>query len=1141
MKKTLLTLAMIAGLTSLSANAEWTRVTSVDQLKANVDYVIVSDVHSTVMTTGGNISTEANKPSWRTGAAVTIADSKIATMPADAAKIQIAKSGSNYYLQQQNAGAKGYIGPSSQSYRTIFVSENPTPNSIHFMTADEAASKVDDSGQPSVFSEGNAVITATSQPDKNILGMFKNPVNGVATPTFQYVDQNDEPISLYMDASQTGCVFPTWTIDPADGTKLTEAVLGGEYPLTTIAVTFTNAKKVDLSSDATLETLMTATHNGKEYTAFSVNVSGRNNIISLSNRTGVTESGTYRFQLNAGQFEITLNDGSKVLNPAIVWEYTIPSPEATYEFSPVSGSTIDELKSFELIFGNVKEVDVRDDLTQDMLKVTHDGVLLSTQPTSSWYGTPMKFTYSTPQTAAGEYVITFEAETFNITLNDGTVVKSPKLTATYTIGAGKQPTDYVTVPANNGLIKAFNGISVEFPNANTVALGSAAEINVKDAEGNDISGNFTYKNISGKTINFGFMATAELSELGAGTYSVSFPAGSFTINGSEKSPAISFTFTIDPNMVEGNTLKSYIKSSNPAEFVPVDLNTCDGINRIDMELATGEAVINKDCTEPVVLKRGNDIIGRIPASNTYNDESSVELYAGSTGFQTDVMSLIIRFSDKAITTPGKYSVTIPTDFFRVGNEVLQQCTLDYCIGIGEFIPMETVNLSSPGENNASVVVDGALTQLKLQPWYSSTVPNGTEFDDGAQSGTKVAIQGVDAKAVLYRVNGKELTEVASFVLDSPLINEDKTGLISGSAPEGSPVSMQRGMIIFNLRQGDNKPINVNGDYELRMPWNFFRTQNGTKVTEWPMLDYNYVEGAGFYTHNFTITGGRDADAPEQKYTMTPEAGNYNPFPTVTITYDGCSNITVKEGAKAELYYGTTSKTPKYTLDITAEGNIVTLTPATSITEVPASEYQKLRLIVPEGSYTLTYNGKDYENYAVETQDYQMKDLNVAPEVTPSLEPGSNVTFDQLNSPIVLTFNTPIKSKNPTKKGELLDATGKVIGKYNTDLNTEKTQLTLTPQPNNFPTSLEPGTYTLRLPATLYYYLGADGKQKNSALQTFEYTISMGVGVDGIEADNSLYTVYTFSGICLMQNAPAERLGELQPGMYIINGKKVLVK
>lgn len=38
-----------------------------------------------------------------------------------------------------------------------------------------------------------------------------------------------------------------------------------------------------------------------------------------------------------------------------------------------------------------------------------------------------------------------------------------------------------------------------------------------------------------------------------------------------------------------------------------------------------------------------------------------------------------------------------------------------------------------------------------------------------------------------------------------------------------------------------------------------------------------------------------------------------------------------------------------------------------------------------------------------------------------------------------------------------------------------------------------------------------------------------------------YTVYTLSGICLMRDVPSEKLSTLSPGMYVINGSKILLR
>lgn len=85
-----------------------------------------------------------------------------------------------------------------------------------------------------------------------------------------------------------------------------------------------------------------------------------------------------------------------------------------------------------------------------------------------------------------------------------------------------------------------------------------------------------------------------------------------------------------------------------------------------------------------------------------------------------------------------------------------------------------------------------------------------------------------------------------------------------------------------------------------------------------------------------------------------------------------------------------------------------------------------------------------------------------------------------------------------------------------------------------------GTYTLTIPAGALTY-DDDDKNVNETDLVFVYVI----GTDGINslvsAEGGKVSVYSINGTQLLKNADAEALGKLSKGMYIINGKKVIIR
>lgn len=83
----------------------------------------------------------------------------------------------------------------------------------------------------------------------------------------------------------------------------------------------------------------------------------------------------------------------------------------------------------------------------------------------------------------------------------------------------------------------------------------------------------------------------------------------------------------------------------------------------------------------------------------------------------------------------------------------------------------------------------------------------------------------------------------------------------------------------------------------------------------------------------------------------------------------------------------------------------------------------------------------------------------------------------------------------------------------------------------------PGTYTLDIPAATFTLDGED-----SPAMQFTYIVKGASGVSGVyteEADR--YDVYTISGVRVMSTEEKEALNGLNSGLYIINGKKVIIK
>ena len=87
-----------------------------------------------------------------------------------------------------------------------------------------------------------------------------------------------------------------------------------------------------------------------------------------------------------------------------------------------------------------------------------------------------------------------------------------------------------------------------------------------------------------------------------------------------------------------------------------------------------------------------------------------------------------------------------------------------------------------------------------------------------------------------------------------------------------------------------------------------------------------------------------------------------------------------------------------------------------------------------------------------------------------------------------------------------------------------------------------GTYILEIPTG--YFIDRNGNSVEGI--TLKYTVKndsgLPAGIEDIIADDATnWTVYNITGVKVLDTDNAEDLNNLHKGIYIINGKKVLVK
>lgn len=90
------------------------------------------------------------------------------------------------------------------------------------------------------------------------------------------------------------------------------------------------------------------------------------------------------------------------------------------------------------------------------------------------------------------------------------------------------------------------------------------------------------------------------------------------------------------------------------------------------------------------------------------------------------------------------------------------------------------------------------------------------------------------------------------------------------------------------------------------------------------------------------------------------------------------------------------------------------------------------------------------------------------------------------------------------------------------------------------TITEEGVYTLEVPATMFS-LGTEMAASVYKGQTETYIVESGTKVESILAGAESFDVYRADGVCVMRGATIDSLRQLGKGLFIINGKKVILK
>lgn len=413
--------------------------------------------------------------------------------------------------------------------------------------------------------------------------------------------------------------------------------------------------------------------------------------------------------------------------------------------------------------------------------------------------------------------------------------------------------------------------------------------------------------------------------------------------------------------------------------------------------------------------------------------------------------------------------------------------------------------------------------------YAFIMPQGFIKVDGAYSteirveyqiGEPAAIEIVSPRPGSFLTNLSEFTVMAA---GATTLEENETRskiqiakgdesvcIVSVSSQEGNTVVLKAATKIVEA-----------GEYTLIIPKGYF------------LIDGVMTEEEYSYTYYVSGEDDKEFKLP----TMNPEEGFVEDFSMFTMTWENATSVTVENavmiGAAGISLYSVVGETETKVVDyvgMPASDNAVMLNSLSTITAEPG-EY---KLVVPAGLITVDGVVNEHMEFFYQYLPPVEFELTLSTAEDGVVSDGGSVhsvaeftiTFDPCEESLAL---------NPDCTGNIALWTAgypeTMIGYFEVAIEGLTAKLSLTVKADE----VEDGKYTILIPEDFFL---VDGELCGGQSFALDLTKS---GIYGIEADARELNVYNMDGILVLRNAKAADLKTLQKGIYIVNGKKILVR
>ncbi len=686
----------------------------------------------------------------------------------------------------------------------------------------------------------------------------------------------------------------------------------------------------------------------------------------------------------------------------------------------------------------------------------------------------------------------------------------------------------------------YNSV-VAISDSSDASLGNAILYSVANETRTQVA---TYTGVaSGKKITW--TTTANLTDLASGEYEFVIPASAVPYKG------LKSTVNADKDFVYSYDVKGIAKLADiftlvqptKTEIYDYELGE-DGISPIAFSFKETDLVQSTDANLKMTLSFDGDVIAEIPATSDALEFEEAMVWGGSVIEGSLYIYLNQVVKDFDLSTPGTYTLAIPNGMYKIGEDNLVGTS--YTITVKKK-PVDFTYTLAP-EAGAEVE---SLAEIVLK------FPNAGDINYASDSSNPVATltseDGTVVETCIYPGTDWKNTLTLKFGgVNTKWINGKYTLTVHGGTINLDNANFDDSAIGTGNFEGLTAEYTLNAKEEEVSIMDYIQLQIPSSLEANPLNTTNQSFGAcgmgllgfGLKTSNFVGVQGseflsfyyqKDATSARELMTTLNPANGGSVFVMSGSTFD-------------ENGFG--DFTPTSTLFVVLANN-----GEGDIDETLVPDYSRdgyYTLVIPDGAFRadgILLKGTEITfHFTNETGEFKYE-YNVTPEENTTNDPITNPAeiFGVDGTGVVVTFVGTTQIDCVANAATLTLPDGTVLKDYLPDSNWRNTMTwkfgTTT---TNWPAK---GEYVFELLAgKVYVEMGNADDLEDAGIEgnfpgmkvVYYVDKDTSVAMIGVEPADA-YTIFTIDGKLVRLNATPDQLIDIEPGLYIINGKKAFIR